>query len=348
MYEVDFLPVEHGEKSGDAIALRFTDSTLWSDDQVVCVVDGGYTEEGQNLVDHIREYYETDRVDLVVSTHPDADHVTGLKVVLEELQVGELLMHRPWVWDPDTPAMAAASDRPKLRAALGAAVDLEEIALDQGIRISDPFAGDSRFDGRIAVVGPTEEYYSSLVAEFEGVAAKVAMAQKLREAVARVKQLGELINVETLTDDGVTTPENNSSVILLLQLQGRRLLLTADAGAPALHAAVEYLEATGLSGDLDLIQVPHHGSRRNVGPTILTRLLGPYPQEPRMSAIVSASKDAPKHPSRQVTNAFRRRGAPVTSTEGRAICHRSLDTPTRHGWSSVEPLPLFPMVDAPE
>lgn len=346
MYEVDFLPVEHGEKSGDAIALRFTDSAFWSGDQVVCVVDGGYTDEGHNLVDHIRKYYETDRVDVVVSTHPDADHVTGLKMVLEELQVGELFMHRPWVWDPDAPAKSA--DRPKLRAALSAAVDLEEIALDQGIPITDPFAGEGRFDDRITVVGPTEEYYSSLVAEFEGVAAKAAMAQRLREAVARLRQVGELINVETLTDDGVTTPENNSSVILLLQLQGRRLLLTADAGAPALHAAIDYMEAVGLPGDLNLIQVPHHGSRRNVGPTILNRLLGPYPQEPRMSAIVSSSKDSPKHPSKQVTNAFRRRGAPVTSTEGRTICHHSGDAPSRPGWSPVDPLPLFPTVDVPE
>jgi beta-lactamase superfamily II metal-dependent hydrolase len=346
MYEVDFLPVEHGEKSGDAIALRFSASPFWTGDQVVCVVDGGYTDEGHDLVDHIRKYYETDRVDLVVSTHPDLDHVTGLKVCLEELQVGELLMHRPWIWDPDAPTKSA--ERPKLRAALSAAVDLEEIALDRGIPISDPFAGESRFDGSITVVGPTEEYYASLVAEFEGVAAKVAVAQRVREAMAHLKQVGELINLETLTDDGVTSPENNSSVIILLQLGVSRLLLTADAGAPALHAAVDYIEAAGISRELDFIQVPHHGSRRNVGPTILDRLLGAYPQDPRISAIVSASKDSPKHPSKQVTNAFRRRGAPVTSTEGRGICRRSDDAPPRAGWVSVEPLPLFPTVELPE
>src|SRR5260370_37962737 len=96
-YEIDFLPVGDGSKSGDAIALRY--GNLHSGDpnqQMVIVIDGGYTDDGEALVDLIKTHYGTDYVDVVVSTHPDQDHGTGLEVVLEQLRVGQLWMHQPW------------------------------------------------------------------------------------------------------------------------------------------------------------------------------------------------------------------------------------------------------------
>ena len=95
-YEIDFLPVGEGEKSGDAIALRFGNLHGNRDEQTVVVIDGGFKGTGEKLVEHIRHYYGTDDVDLVISTHSDADHVSGLTVVLEELRVGHLWMHQPW------------------------------------------------------------------------------------------------------------------------------------------------------------------------------------------------------------------------------------------------------------
>ena len=95
-YEIDFLPVGNGEKSGDAIALRFGNLRGSREEQTVVVVDGGFKDSGEKLINHIKTYYDTDRVDIVVSTHPDDDHTNGLIVVLEELDVGCLWMHLPW------------------------------------------------------------------------------------------------------------------------------------------------------------------------------------------------------------------------------------------------------------
>ena len=96
-YEVDYLPVGEGEKSGDAIAMRWGDLGGGPADQRVIVIDGGTKESGQALVEHIDYYYGTDRVDLVICTHCDADHASGLAVVLEQLRVGALLTHEPWL-----------------------------------------------------------------------------------------------------------------------------------------------------------------------------------------------------------------------------------------------------------
>ena len=73
-YEIDFLPVGNGDKSGDAIAIRYGTQGNYK----VMVVDGGTKESGQALVEHIKKYYKTDYVDYVVNTHPDQDHASGL------------------------------------------------------------------------------------------------------------------------------------------------------------------------------------------------------------------------------------------------------------------------------
>jgi hypothetical protein len=62
-YEVDFMAVGDGEKSGDAIALRFGNLVGPRSEQKVFVIDGGTKESGEKLVEHIQKYYGTTRVD---------------------------------------------------------------------------------------------------------------------------------------------------------------------------------------------------------------------------------------------------------------------------------------------
>ena len=91
-YEIDFIPVGEGEKKGDAIAMRITKNGKTE----IYVIDGGTKTSGNALVQHVRDYYGTNQVDYLISTHPDIDHISGLKVILEELEVRELWMHKPW------------------------------------------------------------------------------------------------------------------------------------------------------------------------------------------------------------------------------------------------------------
>ena len=95
-FEIDFLPVGDGEKGGDTIALRYGKLDGSRSEQVLIVIDGGTKESGEDLVKHIIKYYKTEHVDKVISTHPDADHSSGLTVILEKLKVDCLWMHRPW------------------------------------------------------------------------------------------------------------------------------------------------------------------------------------------------------------------------------------------------------------
>lgn len=359
-YEIDFLPVGEESKSGDAIALRYGNLHGSRSEQVVMVVDGGYTASGEALVKHIADYYDTNRVDVVVSTHPDQDHITGLEVVLEELQVGTLLMHQPWKHSGTISKARAAAFRSAgfadwVEKSLEGASDLEALAIRKGIPIVEPFRGVNAKTtaGTLRILGPTQEYYESLLQEEVQIPATVrqptaleALVQKM--AAGAAKLLEENLDIETLRDDGTTSPSNNSSAICLFTVDGHQLLLTGDAGIPALEQAIAVLEGEGFRpGSLRFVQVPHHGSRKNVGPSILNRMLGPKSQTLQDStAFASVAKKNPehKHPSKKVSNAFRRRGYAVHATQGMARWHHH-DAPDRAGWSMSIPLPFYATVE---
>jgi beta-lactamase superfamily II metal-dependent hydrolase len=139
------------------------------------------------------------------------------------------------------------------------------------------------------------------------------------------RKLEEKWDIETLSDSCTTSAENNSSTVLLVNADDQFWLLTGDAGAPALSQAVDFLYAAQVDySKIKFFQVPHHGSHHSVGPTLLNRMLGPKlpAGSPLLrTAFCSSAKSAPKHPSKKVTNAFKRRGLEVHATEGEAKCH---------------------------
>ncbi len=192
------------------------------------------------------------------------------------------------------------------------------------------------------------DYYEELLSEIPGAiaAAAASLVRKLAEAAASL--VPESLFEETLTDAGKTSAQNNTSLISMLTVDGRRSILTADAGIPALERAASRLEGEGYEpGDCKFIQIPHHGSRRNVGPAVLDRLLGDMgTEENRGSAFVSAAKEgAPKHPAKKVTNAFYRRGYKARATQGKAWLYHH-EAPARPNYSPGEALPLYGMVES--
>lgn len=356
-YEVDFLAVGGESRCGDAIALRFGNLLSDPPQQVVIVVDGGFTESGKQLVDLIKLRYRTDTVDLVVSTHPDSDHICGLREVLNGLKVGQLAMHLPWehadrisTWFRDG-RVTDASVSENLRRSLEDAYDLHKDAKRRGIEIVEPFQGTFGWGGQFTVLAPSRALYESLLPDFRGTpqAAAPGLPDTLTTLLGLFARAAESLNIETLKDDGGTSAENCSSVVSLLRVEGRAVLLTGDAGIPTLTEAANQLDSLGVDrASISLVQVPHHGSRRNVGPTVLNRILGPIRasdvQERTAFASVACNADATKHPSKRVTNAFRRRGSPVFVTKGINIWHHR-DAPGRDDYSALTPIPLFAEVD---
>ena len=171
-YEVDILGVGKESKSGDAIALRWGNLHGSRSDQKVVLIDGGFLESGEDVVTHIKNYYGTTNVDAVVSTHPDQDHVNGLHVVLDELNVGELWIHKPWEHNRGLAEkfqdgrVTDDSISRRLKDSLDSAAHLVAKAEAKKIHIVEPFLGTSlNKQGQFRVLGPSRQYYESLIPE---------------------------------------------------------------------------------------------------------------------------------------------------------------------------------------
>jgi beta-lactamase superfamily II metal-dependent hydrolase len=312
MIDIDFLWVGEKTNTGDAITCQFTDPETGQD--VVIVIDGGFVETGGSIASHVQQFYGTTRVDLVICTHPDDDHIRGLFTVIEELDVARLLIHRPADY-------GYTGDDVKS----GLVDDLIGTARVNGTIVDGGFAGTTYFGGALTIAGPSEAYYQELLAEqvgYSSVTASVvrAMSKVASTVMDAIRSVGSDPG-ETMTgDNGGTTPRNNTSIVTNLAIDGYRAFFTGDAGVPALNLAADHLDVAGKSSRIDFFDVPHHGSRHNLDPDTLTRLLGPIVGDHQVgSAFVSVGKEAEDFPRPEVANAFRRRGYPVRATRGTNI-----------------------------
>lgn len=315
-YEIAFLAVGN-KRSGDAIALRFGNLSGYRDEQTVVVIDGGDEDSGENLVQLLRHDFRVEKVDFVFSTHPHEDHVSGLRAVVREMEVGALLMHQPWLYSRDCEVLDSCR----------MALELCAQARNKDVKVVEPVVNllpMRRAGGLIQILGPSRPYYRSLLSSFP----KPGPYSK-----SEPRRWHEEWDVDTLDNDAVTTATNNSSVILqvIINVGGsrRRFLFTGDAGIPALWRAIKTTRANLVKSlPLEMVQVPHHGSKHNVGPGILDRIVGRKIhsrqfKEWRTTAIVSCAEEDKKHPNKRVINAFMRRGARCYATKGDDLCFSS-------------------------
>ena len=347
-YEVDFLHVGDGERSGDAIALRYAVPGRYR----IHVVDGGDLDAGERMIQHIQKYYgNPSYIDAVVCTHGDADHSSGLRRVLEAFAVGGVWMNRPWLYAQEIVGrfqdgrITAPSLERRLRDAYPILAEIESVAEARGIPVYEAFQGQRV--GEFTILAPSRERYVGLIPEFsrspeangESATSHWPANAFRRIAVAVADWIREAWDYETLEENVETTASNESSVVQMAEIDGHRLLLTGDAGIVSLKEAADCAEGLGyyLPG-VRLIQIPHHGSRHNVSPSILDRWLGPRIGQgatPAFSAYASVAKGSKTHPRRKVVNAFMRRGAAVFSTKGEPkLFHYQMN---HRRWGPAEP-----------
>jgi len=354
-YEVDFLPV--GDSSGDAIVVRYGND---QDGYWLHVVDGGLTDTAQTIIDHIDKHYPGYWINHMVLSHADNDHACGLIGVLERFEVKNLWMNRPWLYAREViqhfhgnftldGLVADIRERhPYL-------VELERIAMKKGTHIHEVFQGAQI--GRFTVLAPSRQRYIDLLPDFEKTPTSYRtedLAPKqfglLRSVFEAAKKwLDEKWDVETLSENPQppTSSSNESCVVQYADLEnGNTVLLTADVGPVGLMEAANYRDALRLPLP-QFIQVPHHGSRHNVTPSVLDRWLGP--RKPPWSdvgrAYCSVGASATDYPRGQVKNAFIRRGYKVYANRTRTISHYR--GPGHPGFTPITPEPFDSKVEAP-
>lgn len=369
LFEIEFLAVGEGSRAGDAIVIRYGELDNWK----LMVVDGGTADTGEELVAHLKSHFGNGvKLEHVVLTHSDADHASGLREVLREIPVANVWLHIPWYLSEEAIHLFKNKNWTKegLAAAIKKEYDIvaeivESAFAAEKTKVYCPFQGDQI--GPFIVLSPSRANYLNLLPQFDKTPdpdqelleqagiwigkAPTGILKALYEVAKKVSSwVGESWTGEQLRDGGQTSASNESSVVLYADMgSGRRILLTGDAGVRALSWAIAYAKAAGLVlQDFSFVQIPHHGSRRNVGPTVLNALLGPIQQQgaaPRFTAYVSAPKEDDQHPRKIVLNAFMRRGGRVYATQGGNLLHKG-GFPQRDGYSAVDPMQFAAKVES--
>ncbi|OLQ69867.1 hypothetical protein BIT28_07570 [Photobacterium proteolyticum] len=343
-FEVDFHAVGEETKSGDAISMRFVEG----DEQFVIVIDGGFKSDGEKVVNTVKNHYGTNYVDLVISTHPDQDHINGLFEVLETMEVGELWIKKPWEHGDLASLLKDGrftdnSVGEKLAKQLNKAVDLVNLAEEKGIPVREPFSGCSinKCGAQIISIGPDLDYYRDLIPEIltlEPALESKSEASFVDRIIEKAKSIFRAVwGEDDLDEDAKTSALNSTSAITLINYDGQSLLFTGDAGIDALNDAYPLFEAH--SNKLRLMQIPHHGSRRNISSSVLDCYIGEPLADKNASrgitAIASAAQKSEKHPRPAVLNAFIHRGVKTLATNGKGIRHHN-NLGAREGWNAAE------------
>lgn len=352
-FEIDMLPVISGEHSGDCIAFRYGDLHTGGDAQTVVVVDGGYGKNASDLKTHLKKYYNCTtregkiRIDLMIVTHTDLDHVGGLAKLSEdvEIEVLNIWTHAPQEemnknWFADN-RRTTSSVRSKLDDAFVQLSNL--LANTKTAKRWDVYSNWTLNDAKFTILSPNPSFYKKCIAN----SGKADL--KPDEKVDAMKYPASSVKDEVEDEDYVkghiqwddtegTTPINESSMVFLFEYDGVRALFCGDAGKEAMENAVAQAKEQNISlKGLTIIKQPHHGSRKNVNPSIMGNMSAKY-------CFISCTKnDEGHHPSKRLVNMLNEQGYKVYTTSGLTL-HWGKNAPDRD-WKTVNPVSSFSKIE---
>lgn len=334
---VVFLAVGDGS-SGDAILVRTRDVLGRTS---AYLIDGGFSDTAPMVADQLRAW-GISHLDYIFVTHPDFDHVSGLLDLLDEvaagrLTVGAVVMNEPWAHSSNIPwslldgRYTAVGRFKNFVTSCAPARDLERKARRSGVPVLSAFARQ-KF-GPFRILAPTAARYLQLLQRYTDDAS--GPSETTMMPVARV--------VGALSDylgSATTSARNDSSLVLCLEDGPLRCLFTGDAGVETLREAISTAQTLGIPlNALEIFQLPHHGSRRNLSADVLKSLGGRH-------AVISAGTNDPEHPKNLVVAALRQHGWQVAATRGMNL-HFWNGFPAPSGLSPMVYMPMPPVVEVP-
>jgi hypothetical protein len=284
--EIELLPARHG----DSILLSWGPAT----DRHRLLVDGGPASAYDAVGARMAEVAQEGHLDLLVLTHIDADHIEGTILLTNDAGVG-IGIDEVWFNGPGQLSDELSAAQGEMFAALVGArrIPMNAAFGEQPIRVPDDGLLPTRtFAGlQLTVLGPDRQSLLRLrdswtgTCEDEGFVfataeeALVALRRRRRlnaddvylddEPMPRSDEVSDLARQVVATD---TSVPNASSIVLLAEYDGSRVLLAGDATPDGLTAGVRRLLAERHLDrlDLDVLKVPHHGSTRNLTRELLS------------------------------------------------------------------------------
>lgn len=249
------------------------------------LIDGGTTGSIKPLLEKVRALPPgRRRLELLVVTHVDADHIAGVLKFLESPNLG-LTVREVWFNGYKHLLEKGETFGPAQGERLSADIEAGGVAWNErfgGRAVKVPDKGPlpvKRLDGglELVVLGPTMEKLRILkpvwIDACTDAGIKPGRPAK-RPRPAGLETFGPL-NVDTLADAAFEedrTEANGSSIVLLLRYEGSQVLLGADGHPSVIEAGLKRFASGAGRVKLDAYKVAHHGSENNVSIALLARI----------------------------------------------------------------------------
>ena len=250
------------------------------------VIDGGRKATWPALKKALEQIAARgEKVELLLLSHIDADHIDGL---LELITDPDLPLKPEAVWYNGLEQLTALVKIGNVHSFGYKAADAYTKALAaKGWPLNTAFGGNAIFtegtptpfefaDLRLTLISPNRDKLSKLREGWRKALAPPAPLvpiSRMLQALGK-RRMPPTLDVEALSgpSSADNTAPNGSSIALIAEYAGRRVLLGADA-----HPDVVLDNLTSIAGDagsykVDLVKLPHHGSRANLTREILDKL----------------------------------------------------------------------------
>ncbi len=313
MFMIEALKAKHG----DCLLLHWGTA----EEPRLALIDGGPNTVFANaLKPRLEELADGNqlRIDLMMLSHIDDDHINGLLDLGDAIEEGSLSASIDLVWFNSLEGLLDSELPPTTDGATAAfrrtfgSPDAERGPWEEKVLASVP-QGQS-LDALVARLGLDATLnwpYPKLV--MRGLKPRTADVQGLkltpvapdREAVEALRTIWKQKRVEQVTAARTDhSPYNLSSIVVVAEFEGKTMLLTGDALGSEI---IEGLDAIGYAKTegryhFDLIKLPHHGSPNNVTPEFFQQVTAehylvsgdhvqfPNPNEKAMKWLADARK----------------------------------------------------------
>ena len=299
---LDVLPARFGDCL--LVECHRTDGPPWR-----ALVDGGPPDCWPQLQARLLEIPENDRrLDLVVVSHIDNDHIAGLIRLFEDFQhavpgltVGDVWFNGlPQLPDPETGTSRSVAQGMQLmdvlrRPGAGAPLPWNEAFGRAAVMTDDAGFAERVMPGgpTLTVLSPTPKRLTILSRVWARALDQVDRGESSEEPLPPLPlpRLTDLAGLAASTTPKDAAAPNGSSIAFLLEHRGASCLLAADAFPAVLGAALFELagQRQQSSVPVDVFKLPHHGSRANVTSKLVELA-------PASDYVVSTNGDRFNHP----------------------------------------------------
>ena len=294
---VEVLPA----RMGDCLLVECprADGTTWR-----LLVDGGPPDTWPLLEARLRRLDPADRrIDVVVVTHIDSDHIGGMIPFFTSPfahDVGDVWFNGRTHLGEHGPSRSVDQGESVVAALLGGG-DPTPVpwnrAFGGGPVVTDPASGLREVvvdhGPRVTVLSPTESRLTALRTSWTTFLNRALRGRDRDlkgppDVLAPLDDLAAIAARSTPKDGSIP---NGSSIALLLEHRGASVVLGADAFGPVLTAGLKAVAtARGLPAlAVDAVKLPHHGSKNNV-------VAGLVAAAPARHYLVSSNGDVFHHP----------------------------------------------------